>query len=69
MSTTSCLRPQLSKPKPSSATIFFNTLTDKADTKSNSVFTTPPKQPCCSLPTLPSHMTQSSMIKNLVRPL
>ena len=55
-------------PKPPT-TIVFNTSSDNTNTKSNSVFTTPPKQPSCGLPTLPSHMTQSCMVKNLVRPL
>ena len=68
MSTTSCLS-HLS-PKPST-TIVFNTSSDNTNTntKNISVFTTPPKQPSCSLPTLPSHVTQSGMINNLVRPL
>lgn len=56
-------------PKPSSTTIVFNPSSDNTNTKSSSVFTTPPKQPSCSLPTVPSHMTQSCIVKNLVRPL
>ena len=57
-------------PKPST-TIVFNTSSDNTNTntKSSSLFTTPPKQPSCSLPTIPSHMTQSCIVKNLVRPL
>ncbi len=56
-------------PKPSSTTIVFNASSDNTNTKSSSVFTTPPQQPSCGLPTLPSHMTQSCIVKNLVRPL
>lgn len=55
-------------PKPPT-TIVFNASSDNTNTKSSSVFTTPPQQPSCGLPTLPSHMTQSCMVKNLVRPL
>ena len=55
-------------PKPPT-TIVFNASSDNTNTKSSSVFTTPPQQPSCVLPTLPSHMTQSCMVKNLVRPL
>ena len=55
-------------PKPPT-TIVFNASSDNTNTKSSSVFTTPPQQPSCGLPTLPSHMTQSCMVKNLIRPL
>ena len=59
-------------PKPPT-TIVFNASSDNTNTntntKSSSVFTTPPQQPSCGLPTLPSHMTQSCIVKNLVRPL
>ena len=48
------------------STIVFNASTVKADTKNTGFFTTPPKQPSCSLPYTytstsspsPSHMMQ-----------
>ena len=48
------------------STIVFNASTVKADTKNTGFFTTPPKQPSCSLPytytststSSPSHMMQ-----------
>ncbi len=56
---TSFLSLQTAKP---CTTIFSNT-------SSSSVSTTPPKQPYCSLPTIPSYMTPSEIVKNMVRPL
>ena len=42
------------------STIVFNASTVKADTKNTGFFTTPPKQPSCSLPytSTSSHMMQ-----------
>ena len=68
MSTTPCLNHQLSKQKPST-TIVFNPSSDNTNEKNNIFSTTTPKQPSCSLPAIPSHMTQSCIVKNLVRPL
>ena len=64
---TSFLSLQSAKP---CTTIFFNTFTNNNTNEKNTVFsTTTPKQPSCSLPTIPSYMTPSETVKNMIRPL
>ena len=49
-----------------STTIVFNASTVKADTKNTGFFTTPPKQPSCSLPYASASSSSSSHMMQLV---